>query len=413
MPKSPERSARRLFPGGTVLIAVGLLAACRTTSTAPPAETKSTPPTVAVAAAARTDMARKIVLTGEFRPLQEIEVMAKVAGYVKKINVDVGDRVQAGQLLATLEIPEMADDLERGRAALDKSQSEVAHAQDGLRLAESSHEMAHLTYTRLRDVAKEKPGLVALEEVDIAHGKDLVAEAQVNAARSVLATAEKQIAVGKAELRRTQTMNDYTRVTAPFAGVITRRFVDNGSMVQAGTASSTQAMPVVRLSDGSTLRLVLPVPESAVPNVRIGQEISARVPTLKRIVKGRVARFTDKVALATRTMDTEVDVPNPGLTLLPGMYAEVDLTLESRPGALAVPAQAIDLAGSETSGVVLVVGADGKIESRPVQLGLQTATDVEILSGVSEGDRVIIGSRAGLKAGQIVQGKLTQTGAKK
>ncbi len=144
-------------------------------------------PTVAVAKATVEDLSRGMVLTAEFRPYQEVDIMAKVAGYVKSITVDVGDRVKEGRLLATLEIPEMADDRARAQAALDRSQAEVARAQDQVQQAESAHEIAHLSYSRLAQVSKQKPGLVAQQEVDDAHSKDLVAEAQISAARSNLA----------------------------------------------------------------------------------------------------------------------------------------------------------------------------------------------------------------------------------
>src|ERR1051325_961725 len=140
-------------------------------------------------------------------------------------------------------------------------------------------------------------------------------------------------------------MIEYTRVTAPFAGVITKRYADTGSMIQAGTASQTQAMPVVKLSENSRLRLILPVPESAVPTVHIGQRVEVRVPTLKRSFPGRVARFAEKLSMSTRTMDTEVDVDNPTLLLIPGMYAEVNLTLDHRSRTLAVPVLAVDREG--------------------------------------------------------------------
>src|ERR1700675_4303898 len=118
-------------------------------------------------------------------------------------------------------------------------------------------------------------------------------------------------------------------------------------MIQAGTASSSQAMPLVRLSENSLLRLILPVPESAVPTVHVGQQVDVRVPTLNRSFPGRVARFAEKVSLATRTMDTEVDVSNPRLVLIPGMYAEVNLTLDNRRGVLVVPVSAVDVGSDE------------------------------------------------------------------
>jgi len=371
-------------------------------------DTKTTAPTVAVAKATLENLSRGLVLTAEFKPFQEVELMAKVAGYVKNINVDVGDRVKQGQVLAVLEIPEMADDRARAQAGVDRSQAEVARAKDQLQQAESAHEIAHLSYTRLAEVLKQKPGLIAQQEIDDAHSKDLVAEAQISGARSNLVAAEEQVHVNNAELQKVKTLFDYTSVTAPFAGVVTKRYADTGSMLQAGTASNTQALPLVRLSENSLLRLILPVPESAVPTVHIGQQVDVRVPTLKRSFPGRVARFAEKVSLATRTMDTEVDVPNPSLVLIPGMYAEVDLTLDSRRGVLAVPVPAIDVGSDETSGQVVVVTPENRIEIRKVKLGLETADKVEIRSGLKQGDLVVVGSRAGLQAGQEVQPKVMQ-----
>jgi RND family efflux transporter MFP subunit len=286
----------------------------------------------------------------------------------------------------------------------------VARAKDQVQQAESAHEIAHVTYTRLSDVSKQKPGLVAQQEIDDAHGKDLVAEAQVSGARSNLAAAEEQVHVNTAELQKIKTLFDYTRVTAPFEGVITKRYADKGSMIQAGTSSSSQAMPLVRLSENSLLRLILPVPESAVPGVHIGQSVEVRVKTLNRSFSGNVTRFVEKVSLATRTMDTEVDVPNPGLILIPGMYAEVNLSLDSRTHVVVVPVPAIDVGSDETSGQVFVVTPENHVEIRKVKLGLQTANRVEILSGVQAGEMVVIGNRSALQQGQQVQPKVTSMG---
>src|ERR1041384_8373576 len=202
-------------------------------------------PTVAVAKATLEDMSRQVVLTAEFRPFQEIDVMAKIAGYVKKINVDVGDRVQEGQVLALIEVPEMADDQARAESLLSRSQAEVARAKDELQRAESAHKIAHLSYTRLSDVAKQKPGLIAQQEIDDAQSKDLVAEAQISGAKSSVSAAEQQVQASLAEVQKTKTLLDYTRVTAPFAGSVTKRYADTGSMIQAGICSATQAMPLI------------------------------------------------------------------------------------------------------------------------------------------------------------------------
>src|SRR5262249_4238658 len=157
--------------------------------------------------------------------------------------VDVGDRVKQGDLLAILEVPEMADDLRRASANVDRAEADVARAKDELQRAQSAHEIAHLSFERLSGVAKQKPGLIAQQEIDHARSKDLLAEAQVSAAKSGLTAATQQVHVNGADVQKVKTLIDYTRVTAPFTGVITKRFADLGSMIQAGTASQTQAMP--------------------------------------------------------------------------------------------------------------------------------------------------------------------------
>ena len=376
-------------------------------------------PTVAVAKAAKEDLTRSLVMTAEFKPYQDVDLMAKVSGYVKEIRVDIGDRVHTGELIAVLEVPEMQEDLARGKAALKASGSEAVRARDELKRAESLHEIAHLSYTRLAEVASRRPGLIAQQEIDDAKGKDLATEAQVSAARSALESANQQIDVSRGALGRIKTMLDYARVTSPFTGVVTKRFADVGSMIQAGTASQTQSMPLVRIAQDNLLRLIVPVPESAVPKVHIGQQVEVNIPSLKRSVYGSVTRFTTHITTSTRTMDTEIDVPNPGLTLIPGMYAEVRMVLDQHKGALAVPISAVDQGeegaasgGAEKArtGRVLVVTPQNRIELRQVALGIETANKVEVISGVKEGDLVVVGGRSTLQAGQSVQPKIAAVG---
>lgn len=332
--------------------------------------------------------------------------MAKVAGYIKDIRVDVGDRVKEGDLLAVLEVPEMANDLQHANASVQRSNAEVRRSDDELRRAESAHELAHLSYDRLKAVSEKKPGLIAQQELDDARSKDLITEAQISAAKSGRSAALEQVQVNDADVQKIKTLIDYTKVTAPFTGVVTRRYADKGSMIQAGTASQTQAMPVVKLSQNSRLRLILPVPESAVPTVHIGQQVEVRVPTMNRTFPGKVARFADKVAMATRTMDTEVDVENPSLLLIPGMYAEVNLTLSQRKAVLAVPVMAVDHEGD--AGSVLVVTPNNRVEQRKIALGLETASAIEVRSGLNEGDLVVISGRSSLQPGEEVRPKLTE-----
>jgi RND family efflux transporter MFP subunit len=363
-------------------------------------------PTIAVAKTAARDLSRTLILTAEFKPFQEIDVMAKVAGYVKNINVDAGDRVQQGQLLAVLEIPEMTSDIARGQASLQRARAEVARAHDELQRAQAAHEMNHLAYERLEAVLKSKPGLVAQQEIDDAHSRDLQTEAQIAGARSALVSVEEQVRVAEAEQAKIKTMFEYTRVTAPFAGVITKRFANTGSMIQAGTGSTTQTMPLVRLSQNALLRLILPVPESQVPLIAIGKSVTVNVPTLHRNFTGKIARFSNVLQVATRTMDTEVDVPNPSLIIIPGMYAEVALPLSQSLNVLAVPMAAIG--GTEEKRTVLLVNKNNQIEERTVEVGIETSDSAEIKTGLQAGDLVVVGSRSQLKPGQQVIPKVVE-----
>jgi len=390
---------------GAVLIGAVVLCLSSCSKTDAVAAKAAAPPDAAsvvpVAKAGRADLMNDLALTAEFEPFQQIDVMAKVAGYVRSITVDLGDRVREGQLLATLEIPEMEDELTKAAAAIDQTDAEIATASDELRRAEAAHDLAHLSYTRIGDVLKKEPGLVPQQEVDEARSRDLVAEAQVSAAKSNRRTAEQKARVARAEQGRLQTLHRYTTISAPFDGVVTKRYANAGSMIQAGTASQSQAMPVVQLSQNNLLRLILPVPESVVSHVHVGETLAVRVPSVGKTFPGRVARFADKIQQATRTMDTEVDVPNPALTLIPGMYAEVTLRLDGRSNVLAVPVDAVDRSASAPR--VYSVTTAGVIRIVPVTTGLETDQRIEVRSGLEEGDIVVVGRRAGLKEGQHVQ----------
>jgi len=402
MKRIPDR--RYLFTAA-IFVLVTAVTSCSRSGAADSVQKPVAPPTVAVVKATRSDLSSDLVLTAEFEPYQEIDVMAKVSGYIRQINVDIGDRVREGQLLATLEIPEMQNDMTRAAAAIDEAKAELATARDELQRAESAHQMTHLSYSRIQDVSKKEVGLVPQQEVDEAHSRDLVAEAQVSGAKSHIIACEQRIRVSQAEQARIQTLFQYAVINAPFAGVVTKRYANTGSLIQAGTSSQTQAMPVVRLSENGRLRLALPVPESAVPLIHLGEPVDVRVSAMNRTFPGRVARFEDKVDQSTRTMKTEVDVPNPTLVLIPGMYAEVDLTTEQHRNVLTVPVEAID--GSGDSAHVYIVDPSGTIQIVPVRLGIENAQRIEIRSGdLKEGDNIVVGSRAGLRAGSKVQAKV-------
>lgn len=360
-------------------------------------------PTVAVALAARGPLSRTLDLPAEFRPYQEVDLHAKVAGYVKEIYVDVGSRVKNGQLLATLEIPELQDEVTQAKAQVSRSQEEVTRAQSDLRRAQSAHELAHVSYTRLQGVVKTRPDLIAQQDMDTAQAKDQESEAEVDTAKASLAAAQQQLSVDRANLAKNETLFAYAEIRAPFDGVVTKRYADKGTMLAAGTSSEKQAIPLVQLSQNGRLRLQIPVPVSAVSLIHAGSPATIHVPELKKDFEGKVIRFADAVSMETRTMDTEIDVPNPKLEIVPGMYATVSLQLDRKSDALTVPVQAVERSGD--SATLMVVNSSGELEQRTVTTGLETPESIEIVSGLKGGEQVVVGGRSELRAGERVKTK--------
>jgi len=359
------------------------------------------PSIVGVTVVTRKPIVRQLTVSSELVPFQEIDVYAKESGYVKRLLVDYGSRVHVGQLMAVLEIPELEMQLRQDAAAIQTAADQVAHATHEVSRLEAQQRVAKLEYDRLNGVATARPGLVAQQEVDDAEGKALASEAQVESARSALTVAQSQVDQAEAMQERDQALFGYARITAPFAGVVTQRYANYGTLVQAGTSSSTQVLPIVRLSEDDKFRLVIPVPESCVRFVRLGSQVRVRVPSLDKVFPGTIARFSVDVAEDTRTMHTEVDVPNPNRALMPGLYAEATLDLESKNHVLCVPLAAVSQAGGAAS--VFLVDPDNRLEDRKISLGLETASDAEVLSGLAEGDRVVVSDRSGLRTGAVVR----------
>jgi RND family efflux transporter MFP subunit len=399
--KTSERSAKRLLPSilACLVAAMGIsLASCSGGHDEKVQASGST--VVGVTKVVKKSLGRTITLSSELVPFQEIDVYAKESGYVKKLDVDYGTHVKAGQVIALLEIPELQAQLEEDQAEIKNAANQVTRAQHELSRYQAQYQALHLQYTRLNGVFQSQPGIVAQQEVDDAQGKDLAAASQVDAGQAALEAAQSQMAAAKAKLVHDQSLFDYSKITAPFPGVITDRYANLGTLVQAGTGSSTQAMPIVRLSEDDLFRLVIPVPESYVRYVHIGDHVDVRVPSLNRTFPGKVARFSVDVREDTRTMHTEVDVPNPNRLLLPGLYADADLNLEHEQNVPTVPVQALNHEGEKIT--VFVVDGNGVLQDRSVQVGLETASDAEIASGLNEGEQVVVSDRSGLKAGQKV-----------
>jgi RND family efflux transporter MFP subunit len=385
-----------------------IVSGCRSKEAGQEANAAETP-AAAVSAVKRGSVVRTLNLAGQFQPYQVIDVHAKVSGYIRHIYVDIGDKVHQGEVLAVLEVPELSAQLKGTVSEVARSKDEITRAQHEVARAESEHASLHNDYKRLKQAAATQPGLIAEQELDDAQSKDLGSEERIDAAKASLAAAQQQSASAGADNERVSDLADYTRVVAPIDGVIIWRYADTGALIQAGTSSDTQSLPVVKLSQSSLLRLRLPVPEDAVEFIHQGAEVTVHVDAIHRTLVGKVVRFTRDLSLATRTMETEIDVENKDLSLTPGEYANTTLELEGRNGVLTIPVQSVIANGAQSS--VLVVDGSHHVQSRNVDLGLRGASLVEVKSGLSEGDLVITGGQSNYQIGEAVRPKVQQAPA--
>jgi RND family efflux transporter MFP subunit len=400
--RSLNRSGARFVPA--LYFAAVFLSGCGFGGKAS-SESLANAPTAAVVKVQRQNLSSQLSISSEFEPYQEVDVYAKVSGYIQKLNVNWGSRVKQGQSLAVLEIPELQQQLQQDEASVKKSEQDLARAKEELNRSDSAYTVTHLTYARLADVQKSRPELVAQEEIDIAQGKDLEANAGVSAAKDSLAGSEQELIATKAALGKDRAMYAYSRITAPFEGVVTAIDAYTGALLPAGTSSNKGDSALCHLSQNNLLRLVIPVPERAVADVHVGEDITVHVSTINKTLDGKISLFSDQIDPATRTMHTEVTVPNPKYEIVPGMYATVQIPLKTVQNALTVPVQAVETS-DETHGSVLVVGGGNRIEKRDVTLGLENAADVEILSGLGDNDRVVFGEQSQFKTGELVNTKV-------
>jgi membrane fusion protein, multidrug efflux system len=355
--------------------AASALTACRSPQAVGPPH--PAPPQVTVIRPQLGGVERTITLPGDLAGYYEAALYSKVTGYLKSILVDKGDTVHAGQTLAIIEVPELEQQLAQARARL---------------------EITRLTYQRLQQVWQSDPRLVARQDVDIADGKFQEAKANVDQLRA---------------------MESYTRITAPFDGVITQRFVDPGALIRAGGQRSGTApmegsaltggsgAPVVSIARLDKLRIYVYVPQAEVDFVRVGMPATLKVQGFDSThFSGAVTRYAHSLDLASRTMLTEVDLENPQRKLFPGMYANVTLVLQRDEDALRLPNSAL---GGDRSPTTLVV-RNGRLEEVPVTTGITDGRNIEITSGLSGRDLVVQTYSRALTPGEKVSVVPAQSG---
>jgi RND family efflux transporter MFP subunit len=366
----------------------------------------ATIPAARVATAQHGAIAQVLTLAGQFQPYQMVDVHPKVSGYMNHISVDIGDIVRQGQTLATLEVPELKAQLQQTVFEVDQSKEEITRSQHEIIRANAQHAALHAQYMRLKEAAQGHPGLIAEQELDDAQAKDLASEAQIDSAKAAMAAARQHAGAAQADSQRVQALHNYTTVVAPISGVVVWRYADTGALIQGGTNSNNQDLPIVRLSQSSLLRLRVPVPEDDVRYVHVGDLLDVRVDAINRTLTGKVVRFTRDIDPETRTMETEVDVDNKDLSIAPGMYANTLLYLAHTENAVTIPIEALVINGNQQ--MVYVLDLTNHVHLRSVQVGLEGSKLAQILGGLNEGERVIIGGQQKYAEGEQVSPILAQ-----
>jgi membrane fusion protein, multidrug efflux system len=378
-----------LLHGAFGVVLACFLACSHSTDPGPqaaPARASSVKVPVSVATAGRRDLVRKITLPGTLVALNEATLYGKVAGYVKSISVDKGDRVRHGQTLAVLEAPEMVKEV-------DQAQASYREALASLNRAKAEANLQAATYARYREVHGKDPDAVSKQELDEYRSKSEVADADVK-------LAEARVETARANHDRLVALSQYAFIAAPFGGVVTSRYVDPGALIQAAT-SSTQGQPIATVQDLDTVRVYVSVAEIDVPFIHVGTPASLTTAAYPgKIFNAAVTRFAEALDSSTRTMKSEIDVRNPQHALRPGMYADVTLDIERLPNVLITPDSALVVEGSKK--FVWVV-RDGLAHKVQIETGRDDGTQMEIRSGLTGGEELVVAGKDGLAEGRAVQ----------
>lgn len=383
---------------------------------------------VGVAKPERRDLEVALSFTGDILPNQQTPIFAKSSGYIRAIRVDKGDFVKAGQLLVEIEPTEMEN-------ALDQARASLATAQAGLQVARSNLESARANLLNQQaNLAKAQAvlandrrqaerltelfakGLVSAQDRDNARtayeasqagmqaqeAQVQVARVQIETADSQVKLAETQVEQQRSAIRMSQMRVDDTRLIAPFAGYVSQKNLDVGAAVSnQAAATSSSSVAVLVLQDINPVKVQIEVPEREVARVKVGNPVRLAVDTYPdRGFSGTVARIVHALDPRTRTMGLEVEIPNTGQVLKPGMYARVQLVLDVRRGALLIPLEA--LTGAETKPAVLLV-RDGKVATQIVELGAGDGPVVEVVKGLQPDDQVIVQGKELVREGQAVK----------
>jgi RND family efflux transporter MFP subunit len=412
-----------------LLVLIGVLVAYRLKDQQARAVTRTRPDVlVGVLTPERRDMEIKLVFTADILPAQQAAIFSKVSGYLRRIHVERGDFVQAGQLLADVDDLELRASVEQARATLLTGEAGFEMARSTLEGNRANLENQRANLTKARAVADNDArqaerlktlfdrGLVSATDFENARTTAESSRAGVQAAEAQLRVAEVQIVTGESQVRLSQaqvqthraslqlaeTNLANTRLLSPFAGYVSQRNLDSGAAVSAQSAgTNTSSVGILTIQDIRTVKVQIEVPERSIARIKVGSPVRLVVdPYQGETFSGSVSRLVHSLDPRTRTMGVEVDIPNPGGRLKPGMFARVEVLVETRRQALTVPIEAIRVGEAKPS-VMLV--RDGVVEVAPVELGSADARGVEILAGLTDKDQVIFQGKDLVKPKQKVR----------
>ncbi len=387
----PSRAIGRTLQRAAIAVALALTIAfvlvyatrSRATHALTEGARQNAEPVVDVVAVSGDARSGSLTLPGETAAWYESTIYARVSGYVAKWYVNIGDHVEGGQLLASIDTPELDAEL-----AASKAQLQVAEAQ--VRVKAAAADLARTTYARWRDSPR---GVVSEQEREDKRAGDASAQAQLEAARA-------QVSLDRADVERLSALQQFKRVTAPYAGTITQRHIDIGDLVTAGSSSNNTSL--YRMVQDDPMRVFVDIPQSAAPDLmRVG--VAARISASGSgapAIKGTIARTSDAIDPQARTFRAELDIPNPERRLVPGQYVQVAFTLPNS-GSNQVPASALVFRSGEPE--VAELGQNGSVHFRPVTIVRDDGDTVELGSEVAKGDRLILNVSSGISEGEKVR----------
>jgi RND family efflux transporter MFP subunit len=336
-------------------------------------------------------------LPGTIQAMDETAIYARADGYLKRRLADIGDHVRAGQVLAEIETPELDQQVRQARAALEQTRAAVLRQRAALGQAQANLNLASLSVKRWNTLVAR--GVLSRQEGDQRQSEFDARQADVHAAEAAVTAAGSDVDAASANVQRLLEMQSFHRVTAPFAGVITARNVDTGTLISAGGGASARAL--FNLAQIDRLRIYINLPQAFASSVRPGRPADVMLQELPgRSFRGTVTRTANSLDERSHTLLTEVQVPNPQHELLPGMYAQVKLTVARVAPPLVIPADTL-LVHPDGS-LVLVVTQDGKVHPRRVTLARDYGATVEISSGLTGDERMIVNPTDDLREGDTV-----------